>query len=126
MKKLVLAALLSAFTGSCALALAGSAGVAGAYGWSHGELARNYRQPLETTWEGAKHAINVLRLTVGEQTLNGHYGKIVAKTPGKDEKTIISLEKWTKTETRVTVRVGLIGDRPQSEHIHEEIAKALR
>lgn len=127
MKKLVLVALLLAtFNGSCALVVAGSAGAAGAYAWSHGELIRNYRQPLETTWEGAKHAVRILRLTVEEQTITPHYGKIVAKTPGKDEKTVISMERWTNTETRVTVRVGVIGDRPQSEKIHEEIGKALR
>lgn len=126
MKKLVLLALLTALNGSCALVVAGSAGAAGAYAWSHGELIRNYRQPLETAWEGTKHALRVLKLTVEKQTITAHDGEIVVKTPGKEEKTVISMEKWTNTETRVTVRVGLIGDRAQSEKIHEEIGKALR
>lgn len=126
MKKLILSLLLLGFTGSCAFVLAGSAGVAGAYVWSQGDLSRNYRQPLATAWEGVKHAISVSRLVVEEQTIDPHYGKIVANTHGGDEKVIVSLEKWTKTETRVTVRVGVMGDRPKSERIHEEIEKALK
>lgn len=126
MRKLILAAMLMAFTGSCAFVLAGSAGMAGAYAWSQGELSRNYRQPLVTAWEGVKHALNVSKLVVEEQTVDSHYGKMTANTPGKEEKVTVSLEKWTKTETRITVRVGVMGDRPKSERIHEEIEKALR
>jgi hypothetical protein len=126
MKKLVFAALLTAFTGSCAFVMVGSAGMAGAYAWSQGELSRNYRQPLATSWEGVKHALSVSRLTVEEQAIDPHYGKIVASAPGGEEQVTVSLEKWTKTETRVTVRMGVMGDRAKSERIHEEIEKALR
>lgn len=126
MKRLVFAALLMAFTGSCALVMVGSAGIAGAYGWSQGELSRNYRQPIATAWEGSKHALGVLRLAVEEQKIDAHYGKIVAITSDKEGKATISLEKWTNVETRISVRVGIIGDRAKSEKIHEEIEKALR
>lgn len=126
MKKLILMALMVVFTGSCAFVLAGSAGMVGAYAWSQGELSRNYRQPLVTAWEGVKHALGVSKLVVEEQAIGPHYGKIVANTPGSGEKVIVGMEKWTKAETRVTVRVGVMGDRPKSERIHEEIEKALR
>lgn len=126
MKKLCFAALLMAFTGSCALVMVGSAGMVGAYGWSQGELSRNYRQPLATAWEGSKHALGVLRLTVAEQKINSHTGKIVASYPVKEEAVTVNLEKWTNVETRISVRVGLIGDRAKSERIHEEIEKAMR
>jgi hypothetical protein len=126
MKRLVFAMLMTAFTESCALVMVGSAGVAGAYGWSQGNLSRNYRQPIATAWEGSKHALGVLRLKVEEQKIDAHYGKIVAAIPDKEETATISLEKWTNAETRISVRVGVIGDRAKSEKIHEEIEKALR
>jgi hypothetical protein len=126
MKRLVFAAALVALTGSCALVMVGSAGMAGAYGWSQGELSRNYRQPLAAAWEGVKHAVGALKLTVEEQEIKSHYGKIMASYPDKEEAITISLEKWTNVETRISVRVGLIGDRVKSEKIHEEIEKALR
>lgn len=126
MKKLLLIAALAALTGSCAVVMVGSAGAAGAYGWSQGELGRNYRQPIATAWEGVKHSLGVLRLTVEEQKINDYSGKIVAASHERDEAITVSLEKWTNTETRVSVRVGVIGDRAKSEKIHEEIEKALR
>lgn len=126
MKKVFFAVAITALTASCAFVFVGSAGVAGAYAWSHGELSRNYRQPLETAWEGAKHALRSLRITITNQSMDPHYGKITAKPEKGDEKITVSLEKWTNSETRVTVRVGALGDRERSEKIHSEIEKALR
>jgi hypothetical protein len=89
-------------------------------------LSRNYNQPLETAWEGTKHALNSLRFKTTNQSVDSHYGKITANPEWGDEKIIVSLEKWTNSETRVTVRVGALGDRDRSEKIHGEIEKALR
>ena len=117
--------MLTAFIGSLAFVIAGPAGEAGALGWTQGELSRNYRQPLATAWEGVKYALGVLKLAVEEQKINAYYGEIVVSS-SDDETATISLEKWTNTETRISVRVGGVTDRALTGKIHEEIEKALR
>lgn len=126
MKNLILAALIAVLTGSCAFVFVGSAGMAGAFAWSKGDLIRNYNQPLETAMEGVKHALGSLRLKIETQSRDDHYGKITARAEWSDDKIVIGLEKWTRTETRITVRVGALGDRERSEKIHDQIEKALR
>ncbi|MBI5815332.1 MAG: DUF3568 family protein [Nitrospinae bacterium] len=126
MKK-ILALLLAAQTlTGCFWLVAGGAGAAGAYVWSHGNLTRHYQQPFETTWEGTMHALRVMDLPVVDSKKDKYDGVIKAKMPGGRDKLIVSLERWTDRETRVTVRAGALGDKAFSERAHEEIAKALR
>lgn len=126
MKK-ILALIIAAQTLSgCFWFVAGGAGAAGAYIWSRGALTRHYHQPFETTWEGTMHALRVMNLKVEESKKDNYDGVIKTKMPGGKEKLVISLEKWTDRETRVTVRAGVPGDKAFSERTHEEIAKALK
>lgn len=100
-------------------------GAAGAYLWSEGNLVRHYAQPLSTTWEGARFALRGLGLAVEEQKIDQHQGRLTAKQ-GNGVPVMVTLERWTDRETRVSVRVGALGDRAGSERVHEAIARALR
>ncbi|MBI4666587.1 MAG: DUF3568 family protein [Nitrospinae bacterium] len=125
-KKLALLALVMAPLYGCVALVAGGAGAAGAYMWTHGNLTRNYHQPMETTWEGALHALSVLNLPVIEQEHDKFNGRIKAKMAVKNDQLIIIMERWTDNETKVTVRAGPLGNRGISERVHEEIARALK
>jgi len=126
MKKLVAVMIMIPFLSGCYVFLAGGAGAAGAFAWAKGTLSRNYKQPFETTWEGTIFAVRNLKFKITENRRDLHYGIIKAKMPSTGDTVKIALERWTSRETKVSVRVGTIGKKRVSEHIHEEIAKALR
>ena len=121
---LVLSFLLPLLSG-CFWMMAGGAGAAGAYMWLNGELSRNYKQPMETTWEGTLHALRTLRLPVEEKKHDAFYGYIKAKM-AKGKTLSVTLERWTDVETKVTVRVGALGDKEVSRRVHEEISRSLK
>lgn len=127
MRKLWFAALACLpFMSGCFYLVAGGTGAAGTYVWLNGSLARNYKQPLETAWEGSLHALRVLRMPVEEKRHDAFYGVIKARMAKGDEVLKVTLERWTERETKITVRAGVLGDRKISEGVHEEIERALK
>ena len=125
MKRLVAILLLAPFSAGCFWLVAGGAGAAGAYAWINGNLSRNYKQPMETTWEGSLHALRTLKLKVTSQKHDAFNGYIKVKMVKGDEMKL-TLERWTSHETKVTIRVGALGDRDVSMRVHEQIEKQLR
>lgn len=125
MRRMVAILLLAPFSAGCFWLVAGGAGAAGAYAWINGNLSRNYKQPMETTWEGSLHALRKLKLKVTEQKHDAFNGYIKVKLV-KGDVVKLSLERWTNNETKVTVRVGALGDRDISMRVHEQIEKELR
>lgn len=125
MKRLATLIFLIPFTAGCIGLIVGGAGAAGAYAWINGNLSRNYKQPMETTLEGVLSALRVLRLNITERKHDAFDGYVTAKmVKGKNVR--ITLERWTNSETRVTVRVGALGDRDVAMKIHEQIESELR
>ena len=125
MKRLVAILLLVPFSAGCFWMVAGGAGAAGAYVWNKGGLTRNYKQPMETTLEGTLHALRKLKLKITDQKSDAFNGYIKAEmAQGKVLK--VKLESWTSNETRVTVRVGTMGDHKVSVRVHEQIEKELK
>ena len=125
MKRFVSALIAAQIFSGCLFAVAGSTGAVGTFVWLNGNLTRNYGQPLETAWEGTLHAVRNLKLKVVESKVDGFNGFIRIDTV-KGEEIHINLERWTNVETKITVRVGVLGDRNKSERIHREIALALK
>ena len=126
MKRLVAIMIMVPFLSGCYVFLAGGAGAVGAYAWVKGTLSRNYKQPFETTWEGTLFAVRKLGFDVKDSRHDQHYGIIKATMPSTGGVVSVALERWTSRETKVSVRVGTLGDRSVSLHLHEEIGKALR
>jgi hypothetical protein len=126
LKRLILTLVVSSLLSGCFwLVAAGGTGTIGAFAWRDGNLARNYGEPLSTSWDATLYACRLQNLEVTEKKVDSFRGKIKAN---HDElgAVRIDLEKWTKNETEITVRVGVLGNRKGSEQIHDEIAKALR
>lgn len=126
MRRLLAALIVMPLVSGCFWAVAGGAGAAGTYVWMNGNLSRNYTQPMETAWEGTLHALRVLQLPVEERKHDAFFGVIKARMAKRDEIMKITLERWTDTETKISVRAGVFGDRKISERVHEEIEKALK
>jgi len=113
------------FTGCVWIVAAGSTGTMGAFAWHDGNLARNYGEPIPITFEATLNACKLQGLNVTSAELYSHRGRVIVKN-SNDETIRIFLEKWTEFETRITVRVGLLGDIDLSRQIHSEVANSLR
>jgi len=124
-KKLMASFFIAPLMAGCVFMVAGGAGVAGAYIWKEGNLARHYTAPMEMCWDATMTAMQSLRLKIDEQKHDRYKGSILA-TMHNNEKLWITLERWTDRETRVMIRAGALGDRELSERVHVEIEKALR
>ncbi len=119
------AILLVPFAAGCFWAVAGGIGAVGGYAWVNGNLSRNYQQPIETAWEGTMHAIRVLKLKVVDQKHDAFNGYITVKM-AKGDIISVKLERWTAQETKITIRVGALGDRDVSMTLHDQIEKELK
>ncbi len=111
-------------SGCVALTAGGVGAAAGAYVWVNGNLHRHYTAPFESTWDSALTALDRMGYEVVDKSHDEYEGEITAQIT-KNEGVQVTLERWTNAETRVTVRVGALGDKDISTAIHDEINKAL-
>lgn len=106
------------FSGCVAL-LAGGAG-AGAATYVAGQLNTTIEKDIDTVWLATRDAVDDLRFDVKIANQDAAVGKIVSKNAVGDEITIY-LKRVSPNITELSVRVGLLGDRTQSELILSKI-----
>jgi hypothetical protein len=105
----------------CALVLAGSAG-AGTAVYVKGELQTNLEAPLERSIEATNRAVNNLEFMKISEEVDKMTGEITART-AQDKKIKIKLDKVTDNTTKISIRVGIFGDKALSHSLLEEIKK---
>ena len=97
---------------------------AGTYSYITRDLEVLYGIPLADVWPRALAAVESLQLHIDKQHLDGLGGDIEARradgTPVR-----VHLTPQGEYSTSVSVRVGNLGDREQSERIHRTIRKQL-
>jgi hypothetical protein len=99
------------------------AGVAG-YMYVEGELRVDYYRQHPAVWAAVNQAARDLNI----QVLNRSQDEISGTLDGKmasGTKVRITTEKKTAEKTRMTVRVGYVGDEKQSRIIEKEVTRAL-
>lgn len=111
-------------TTGCAGVIAASALSVGAYAWVSGVLSRSYDASLDRTYDAALDALNEMEVTVTSTEKDAFGAKIEARQ-ADDTKITIELEPLTEKATEVKVRVGVFGDRDDSERIHDAIYDEL-
>jgi uncharacterized lipoprotein len=100
-----------------------AAGIVG-YKYYEGALEVVYEAPYMETWDATLKALERMNLRVEEKEHDLTKGKIVAKRA--DNKTVnIKISYQSSKETKVVIRVGVLGDEEASMAIKEEIRKAL-
>lgn len=127
MKKISAFVLLSSLflLGGCELALLGvGAGVGvGTYKLIEGKIERQYPVEYQRAWDAANTALANLQISVTASMNEGVKGEIEGVR--KDgSKVYLSLKDMGQRVTAIGVRVGTLGDRADSERIHNEIASA--
>ena len=91
--------------------------------YTDGYLNRFYNFPLDKVWTACEHTLADMKASVVEKERKIASGKITATA--YDEKMQIMVEYISKTQTSVSVRVGVSGNNMASQLIHDKIANKL-
>jgi len=114
----------------CALFVAAGVGAAAGVGTAQyigGELKQAYAAPMEKAWKASLAAVDELKLTATEKSIDNLDQNRVIKGKtrgGRDFQ--ISLEATAKDVTTVKVRIGVFGDEEYSKEVQEAISKNLK
>jgi hypothetical protein len=120
---LVLAALLAGCAPLVFFGAGAAAGLAG-YKFYEGSLTVTYRAPYIKTWDATLAALKEMKLPIEKADHDQISGKIVARRA--DGKAVtVSLEYKSSTDTKVSIRVGELGDQRASEVIERKIRDIL-
>jgi hypothetical protein len=114
---------LLSFSGCVALVVGAAAGAGGAV-YVMGKLEEEVAHPVPTVHQAVLKGLQELQLP----TLENKVDQLTARLESQlaDERRIwINLEAVDKNRTRLTIRVGLMGDEPQSRRILEAVKKHL-
>ncbi|SKA78773.1 DUF3568 family protein [Desulfobaculum bizertense] len=124
-KKLMMACLLLALPlqQGCAVLAAGAVAGGGTYVYTTGQLVRTYNASLDTSYEATVRAARRLNLKVNDRVLNLSSASVNGHD--KDRRFWISLKSENPRVTKISVRVGVLGDEAASRRIHEAIARSL-
>lgn len=122
-KKLLVLLCTISFLYGCAAAWLGiGAGVGvGTYKWVEGKLVREYPLNYSRAWDAVNTSLANLSISISTSTNEGGKGTIEAvQKDGTEVK--IKLTDMGQGVTKISVRVGMLGDREAGERIHDEIA----
>lgn len=119
---LVLLAGLILSTGCVAAVAVGAGAGAGGYAWLKGELQRVYEVPMGQAAAASKNGLRALEFVnvqVQKDALEGRVTALMAD----GTKVRVRLKKLSSNTTKISVRVGAVGNRQRSELIHEKISQ---
>jgi len=108
----------------CAVLVAGGTGVIGTYAYVAGWMEGNYNVDLDRAYSATLTACRHLKLKIEKKTKNLSSGSITANDGNRT--LWIKLKAQNSTATKISVRVGLIGNKPASQRVHAAIARALK
>lgn len=91
--------------------------------YTDGYLNTFYNYPLDKVWKACEQTLAEMKASVIEKERKIASGKITATA--YDEKMQITVEYISKTQTSVSIRVGVSGNNMASQLIHDKIANRL-
>lgn len=107
-----------------ALFVAGGAAGAGAVVWVKGKLEEELNVPLGKVHQASLAGLKELELPIKEDRKDMLSAEIESQfADGKD--IWISIRSLAESTTKITIRVGVLGDQPRSERIIEAIHRHL-
>ena len=93
------------------------------YGW--GTLKATLEYPIGATHEAAKKALEELNVTVLQDEQDDLAGELLARD-AQDDLITIKLEVLPRSRTRMTIRIGTLGDKNKSNVVFNEVMENLR
>jgi len=114
---------LAFLAGGCTIALVG-AGAAGSVAYLRGDLEAMMAQDVDTVYQASLKALEQLEITPTKKDKDALSATIIAR--GADDKKItIKLKRTEQDLTKLSVRIGILGNETQSQVIYEQIKKNL-
>jgi len=123
LKKIILLGTAVIFLNACAAAVIGGAAAGATYISIKGWLVRDYGASIDKAYEVSLKVVKEHNLEIIESGFQLTKANITAK--GDLHHVWIRLERQSKKVTKISVRVGLMGDKEASKMIHESIASLL-
>jgi hypothetical protein len=102
----------------------GTTATTGTYSYFTRELSVIYALPLADVWIRALAAVESLQLHIDRQLIDGLGGDIEARRPD-GTKVWVHLNPSGDHSTSVSVRIGAMGDREQSERVQRTIRQQV-
>jgi Protein of unknown function (DUF3568) len=102
----------------------GTTATTGTYSYFTRELSVIYALPLADVWVRALAAVESLQLHIDRQLIDGLGGDIEARRPD-GTKVWVHLKPSGDHSTSVSVRIGAMGDREQSERVQRTIRQQV-
>jgi len=96
----------------------------GAYGWLDGVLQQEYDKSINQTYRAAERALAALEINVQESSHDQLGGKLHGET-ADGSRVAVEMESLGRSRTQVRVKVGVFGNKNESQRIHEEISSRL-
>jgi hypothetical protein len=91
--------------------------------FTDGSLTTNYNYPFDKVWKACEQTLTDMKATAVEKNLKIASGSISAVV--QEEKLRILVEYILKSQTSVSIRVGMSGNNMASQLIHEKIANNI-
>ncbi len=129
LKNVIVLILIGMMCSGCAFIVGAAAGggvVAGSYEYVKGELKRPYAASMDTAWVACQDVLTDLKIEILESSTAEPTQWIMKGNTEKGKKITIALDMVSKDITKVSVRVGVFGDKILSEKIHDTIARRLK
>lgn len=92
--------------------------------YSMGNLKSRESASIDKVYDATLKALDELKLAVLQKNADSMSGKIVARDVA-DKKITVSLTATTDGQTKLTIKVGMLGDEAKSRLIYEQIKKRL-
>jgi len=119
-----IALILSLTTAGCVPLLIGAAAGAGGITYVKGALVKNVDHPVKKAHKASLSALKSLKLFVRSDEFSRHSSVIKGEyTDGKSFQ--INIEALTERSSKITIRVGMLGDQEKSQIILNAIQKKL-
>ena len=91
--------------------------------FTDGSLTTNYNYPFDEVWKACEQTLADMKATAVEK--NSKIASGTMNGVAQDEKLQIHVEYVSKSQTSVSVRVGMAGNNMASQLVHEKIANNI-
>lgn len=129
LKNVIVLILVGMMCSGCAFIVGAAAGggvVAGSYEYVKGVLKRPYAASMGTAWMACQDAMTDLGIEIVESSTEEPTQWTMKGITQKGKKITIALDMVSKDITKISVRVGVFGDKILSEKVHDTIARQLK
>ena len=112
----------AAVTQGCVVAAVGAG--AGTVAYVRGDLETVESEELDAVYKATEKALDELELTVSKKTKDAMSAEIIVRD-AQDKKIKIKLSATAEDNTKLAIRVGLLGNETKSRLIYNQIKKHL-